>query len=101
MDEGLGASTRTNSLQPIERTVIEIRYGHLDSVDLLYLDSVADYNPSKMLVDGKWRSMNEVIPNYREIRETNSMAFKKNLIFRQLIKRTFRKLIRLTLSLRR
>lgn len=101
LDEGLGASTRTNSLQPIERTVIEIRYGHLDSVDLLYLDSVADYNPSKMLVDGKWRSMDELLPNYREIRETNSMAFKKNLIFRQLIKRTFKKLIRLTLSLRR
>ena len=27
MDEGLGASTRPNSKQPIEQTVIEMRYG--------------------------------------------------------------------------
>lgn len=101
LDEGLGASTRPNSLQPVERTVIEIRYGHLASIDPLFLDSVADYNPSKILIAGNWRSMSEVISNYRELRESNSIAFKKKLMMRRLVKRVIKKLLRFDLSLRR
>jgi len=101
LDEGLGASTRPNSTQPIERTVIEIRYGHLESIDSLYLDSVADYNPSQILISGKWRSMGEVISNYRELRERNSIVFKRNLLRRRLVKRVLKKIVTFNLSLRR
>jgi glycosyltransferase involved in cell wall biosynthesis len=101
LDEGLGASTRPNSRQPIERTVIEVRYGHIDSIDPLFLDAVADYDPSKILVAGKWLPMSEVISGYRELREINSMAFKKKLLSRQVFKRVIQKLIRLKLSLKR
>ena len=101
LDEGLGASTRPNSLQPIERTVIEIRYGHLEAIDPFYLDSVADYNPSKILVSGKWLAMCEVISNYRELRERNSETFKKNLLRRRVVKRVIKKLIPFNLNLGR
>jgi hypothetical protein len=101
LDEGLGASTRPNSLQPVERTVIEIRYGHSASIDPLFLDLVADYNPSKILVAGNWRSMSEVISNYHELRDSNSAAFKKKLLRRRLVKRALKKIIRANFSLRR
>lgn len=101
LDEGLGASTRPNSLQPIERTVIEIRYGHLESIDSLFLDSIADYDLSKILVAGKWHPMNEVISDYRELRGSNSLAFKKKLLVWQKFKRTLKKLIHVNLSPKR
>jgi hypothetical protein len=94
LNEGLGASTRKNSLQPIERTVIEIRYGHIESIDLRYLDSVADYNPSSILLAGEWFEMGSIISNYKEIRDRNSEAFKKKLSNSGLIERFKKKLFR-------
>ena len=101
LDEGLGASTRPNSLQPIERTVIEIRYGHINSVDSLYLDSVADYDPSRLLTHGKWHLISSIITNYQELREGNSQEFKKKLLQKRKIKNAFKKLNRIRKSLRR
>jgi hypothetical protein len=101
LDEGLGASTRPNSLQPIERTVIEIRYGHINSVDSLYLDSVADYDPSSILTNGKWHLISSIITNYQELREGNSQEFKKKLLQKRKIKNAFKILNRIRKSLRR
>ena len=43
LNEGLGASTRPNSKQPVERTVIELRYG-LDVIDPQLIPYTKDYD---------------------------------------------------------
>ena len=43
LNEGLGASTRPNSKQPIERTVIELRYG-LDVIDPRLIPATREYD---------------------------------------------------------
>ena len=43
LNEGMGASTRPNSKQPLERTVIELRYG-LDVIDPQLIPYTKDYD---------------------------------------------------------
>jgi glycosyltransferase involved in cell wall biosynthesis len=64
LNEGLGASTRPNSLQPIERTVIELRYGIYDKIDYHYLPQALRYNVSLLLQENQWRSIDNFVPNY-------------------------------------
>ena len=85
LDEGLGASTRPNSKQPIERTVIELRYGKIATIDPFYLDSVGDYDLSRILVSGKWIRLDELISNYSDLRSENARAFKNYLQMRRKV----------------
>lgn len=67
LNEGLGASTRPNSLQPIEQTVIELRYGIFDKLDYSYVPQTVRYNVPNMLVEGKWLPVSDYVPNYVEL----------------------------------
>lgn len=67
LDEGLGASTRKDSLQPIERTAIELRYGIYDKIDYQYLPKALKYNIYQMKVDGAWMDISDFIPNYEMV----------------------------------
>ena len=53
LDEGMGASTRPNSKQPIEQTVIEMRYGLKIKNQHLIEKSKQDYDVNHIIVDGK------------------------------------------------
>lgn len=52
LDEGLGASTRPNSKQPLERTVIELRYG-LNVLEPHLIPKAKEYDIENIIVDGK------------------------------------------------
>jgi hypothetical protein len=67
LNEGLGASTRPNSLQPVERTVIELRYGIYDKIDYNYLPEAVRYNISYILQDGTWQHIRSFIPGYDDL----------------------------------
>lgn len=67
LNEGLGASTRPNSLQPIERTVIELRYGIYDKIDYFYLPQALKYSIYQLLQDNQWVPIENPVPNYSEI----------------------------------
>ena len=64
LNEGMGASTRPNSICPIERTVIELRYGVYDLVDYQYLPQALNYNIYNLKFEGKWIPVSDMIPNY-------------------------------------
>jgi hypothetical protein len=64
LNEGLGASTRPNSLQPVERTVIELRYGVYDKIDYNYLPQAARYNIPYILYNGTWQGVRDFVPGY-------------------------------------
>lgn len=52
LNEGLGQSTRPNSKQPIERTVIELRYG-LNVLDPQLVEEARKYDVDNIIIDGE------------------------------------------------
>ena len=53
LDAGLGASTRPNSLQPTEATVIEIRYGIFHKIDPIFIPSTYPYSIPNVFFHGR------------------------------------------------
>ena len=62
-DGGFGLSTG-NQLQPIERTVIELRYGIYDKLDYEYLPDALRYNISRLQWNGAWHAVADCVPDY-------------------------------------
>jgi len=67
LNEGLGASTRSNSLQPLERTVIELRYGIYHKIDYHYLPQALRYNIYQLQHGNQWAPIEDFVPNYAEM----------------------------------
>ena len=51
LNEGLGASTKSDSKQPLERTVIELRYG-LNILEPQYVEEALKYDIENIIVNG-------------------------------------------------
>ena len=66
LNEGKGASTRGDGRQPIERTVIEMRYGILDKIETQYLEGTRDFNIHQAINYGEKISIEELVPNYKD-----------------------------------
>nr|MBC8492254.1 hypothetical protein [Chloroflexota bacterium] len=103
LNEGLGASTRPNSLQPIERTVIELRYGIYDKIDYDYLPHTVRYNVPYLLQFGQWVPISRFVPDYEDFIQDRSnrwfvlgmesyFARKNRSKRRGLLKRVFRRI---------
>ena len=52
LNEGLGQSTRSDSVQPIERTVIELRY-NIRVLEPHLVSQTRDYDVENIIVDDK------------------------------------------------
>jgi len=59
---GLGLST--GSSQPIERTVIELRYGIYDKIDYRWAAKASRYNILNLLHQGEWLPVRQFVPDY-------------------------------------
>jgi len=88
LNMGQGASSGgthvPREIQPIERTVIEFRYGQYDKTILLngfrYVSRAKKYRLDKMLVSGEWHPITDYLPDYRERlreREHEQSIFRK------------------------
>tara|TARA_R110000824_G_scaffold69822_2_gene179682 strand:- start:2076 stop:2960 length:885 start_codon:yes stop_codon:yes gene_type:complete len=66
LNEGKGASTRGDGRQPIERTVIEMRYGILDKIDAQYLQGTREFNIHQVFNFGKGVDVESLIPEYKK-----------------------------------
>jgi glycosyltransferase involved in cell wall biosynthesis len=64
LDEGLGASTRPNSLQPLERTVIELRYGIFHKIDERFVYPASQYVIPAILNDGQFVELSALFKDY-------------------------------------
>ena len=64
LDEGSGLSTGSE-LQPIERTVIELRYGIFDKLDASYLAKAKEYQIHRLQQQGQWISIKQFVPDYQ------------------------------------
>ena len=72
LNEGLGASTRPDSRQPIERTVIELRYGIYDKIDYDYLPRAVRYNVPYLLQFRQWVPVSQFVPHYEDFIQDRS-----------------------------
>lgn len=71
LNEGLGASTRPNSVQALERTVIELRYGIFDKLDYDLVAAATRYDIKNCLLGEKLIPINNYIPNYKMVLENS------------------------------
>ncbi len=67
LNEKAGLSTRRGTLQPIERTVIELRYGVYDKIDFLYYQKAKKYRIYQVFFDDKWFSVNNFYGKYANL----------------------------------
>lgn len=79
LNEGKGASTGGShvpvNIQPIERTVIELRYGIYDKIDYRFLPQALHYKIYKMEYSGKWFDLTKIVKDY----SIHMESCKKNL----------------------
>src|SRR5205823_2870055 len=69
LNEGLGASTRPGSLQPLERTVIELRYGIYDKLVFELVPKAVLYDVAHIHVGGRRVPIADLVPHYEELIE--------------------------------
>jgi len=67
LNERVGLSTRRGSLQPIERTVIELRYGAYDKIDFLYYKKARKYKIYEVFFDNKWFPISNFYNKYTDL----------------------------------
>jgi glycosyltransferase involved in cell wall biosynthesis len=65
LDEGAGLSTAPVTWQPVERTMLELRYGIYDKVELPHLRAAKRYRLDAVLRDGEWTPLERVLPDHR------------------------------------
>jgi len=66
LNEGKGASTKPNSKQPLERTVIELRYGIYDKLDYDYVVRALDYDINNIYRLDQAIPASQYVPHYNE-----------------------------------
>jgi len=67
LDEKAGLSTRKGSLQPTERTVIELRYGAYNKIECLYYKKALNYKIYQVFLDDQWFPINDFYDNYESL----------------------------------
>jgi glycosyltransferase involved in cell wall biosynthesis len=58
------ASASSNEFQPIERTMIEMRYGIFDKIDYRYVTRAQQYRIGEICFDSRWHPIEKFVPDY-------------------------------------
>lgn len=69
LNEGLGSSTRVESLGPRERTVIQLRYGIFAKLDSSLIPLTVTYNIPNIKFGGEWHPITKYVFNYSSLIE--------------------------------
>ena len=72
LNEGMGASTNGSEKQPVERTVVELRYGIFDKIESRWLEKAKLYKVDQLLINGNWIPVSKYIKNYEQFVILNS-----------------------------
>lgn len=80
LNEGKGASTRPNSKQPIDRAVIELRYGVFDRIDVSRIPYTVGFSIPYITSFGKQYHVATYVAGYNDILERNRVHFRKSAL---------------------
>lgn len=89
LNEGLGASTSPNSKQPLDRTVIELRYGIYDKIDYDYIQKTKDFDILNIVQFGKKVEIDKFVPDYANFLHNR----KKIWFYRGLLRYVIKKIL--------
>lgn len=95
LDEGIGLSTGKTPWQPIERTVIELRYGIYQKLDFWYYTRAKKYRLNEILQSGKWYPLGDFVPHFKDFAQSRKLmvwAIMKYPFW--ILKRLFNKMTR-------
>lgn len=67
LNEQAGLSTKKGSLQPIERTAIELRYGVYNKIDFLYYKKAKEYRIYQVFFGNKWFPVSNFYNKYTDL----------------------------------
>lgn len=79
LNEGKGASTRPDSKQALDKTIIHLRYGVFDKVDLSFIPKLITYSIPDIISFGKKNNVSNFVEDYKEIISLNTPNFNKSL----------------------
>jgi hypothetical protein len=74
LDVQKGLSTRGDNRQPIERTVVELRYGIMDKVDSRFIPATTEYNIYEIKQFGNMVPVSNFVPNYKKFLNENGKS---------------------------
>lgn len=77
LNEGKGASTRPDSKQKLDRTIIELRYGIYDKIDYDLVPDATTYKLHHIVIDGNPQQIELFVPQYRNIIKERLNSWKK------------------------
>jgi glycosyltransferase involved in cell wall biosynthesis len=84
LNEGKGASTRPGSKQVLDRTVIELRYGIFDKIDVKQIPYTVTFLIPQIISFGGNYNVAEYIPNYQKLLSKERDGFIKAMTFSTL-----------------
>ncbi len=79
LNEGKGASTRPGSKQALDRTVIELRYGIFDKIDIKQIPYTVTFSVPHIISFGEQHTVSSYVKNYKEMLEKNRQHFTKSM----------------------
>lgn len=89
LNEGKGASTRPNSKQKLDRTLIELRYGIYDKVDYDLVPEASTLHIHHVMVDGLSNLIELYVPNYRIMIRERLASWAKGGLRKYAVKKVF------------
>lgn len=90
LNEGKGASTRPDSKQKLDRTIIELRYGIYDKIDYDLVPDATTFALHHIVVDGKLEVVEQFVPNYGEVIKQRLIDWKNKGLSSYAVKKIFR-----------
>jgi len=69
LDAGDGASTKKDSLCPVEATAIKLRYGICEQVNYRHIPAALNYNLGNIRIGSEWIPVSRFVPGYEEMLE--------------------------------
>ena len=77
LNAGQGLSTKPTSLQPIERTVVQMRYGLYETVDTKLIPYTNKYTIPIVYANGRSFQVRDLVPEYDSLYHENIQLFLK------------------------
>ena len=87
LDNQSGLSTNKNSIGPIERSIIQLRYGIIGLFNVTYIPYIANYVIPKIKFRNEWIPIENIVQDYEKIklREISRTPKSNNSLARQII----------------
>lgn len=87
LNEGKGASTRPDSKQALDRTVIELRYGIYDKMDYDLIAQATQMDITHVYYNGQTFHINTLVPHYSSVIETRQAYWHKIGIRKYIVRK--------------